>query len=404
MIIPIIATPILSRLYAPRDFGLLALFTSVVSILNYCNSGRYELAVLVPASDEEALEITIYTCILSTAFSILVLIAVLCFGAQISHFLGNMLIQRWLFLVPVLTITMGCYTAIRYFMLRRKYYVALSRLGVTQAVTDRAVGISFGFGHLLLSGAQILAYAVGQVTVTAALVNALLKDKETPRHKPSWGRMKELAIKYKNFPLYSMPADTINGVGRQLPVLMMTTFFGPAIVGYYNIATRVYGMSTGLISATVGDVWRQQASAAFSQTGSCRSLWIKTFKRLAILALVPGIPVALFGPAIFAFCLGKEWRTAGHYAQILSPFIMLGTFASPLSIVLNIAGKQRYDLIWQVFLFLINGAALYIGAIRKSPEMALALYTTGYSLMYLVYLRMSYVYSEGTPPSLGDTP
>ena len=52
--IGILITPILTRLYAPEAFGTLALFTSITSILSVIACMRYELAIMLPESDEEA--------------------------------------------------------------------------------------------------------------------------------------------------------------------------------------------------------------------------------------------------------------------------------------------------------------------------------------------------------------
>ncbi len=46
--IPIAISPILTRLYTPEDFGVLALFTSLVTIFSVISTGRYEFAIMLP--------------------------------------------------------------------------------------------------------------------------------------------------------------------------------------------------------------------------------------------------------------------------------------------------------------------------------------------------------------------
>lgn len=55
--IPIANTPILTRLYTLADFGLLALFVAVTSILGSIANGRYEMAIMLPKKDEDAINI-----------------------------------------------------------------------------------------------------------------------------------------------------------------------------------------------------------------------------------------------------------------------------------------------------------------------------------------------------------
>ena len=55
--IPTAIVPILTRVFTPRDFGLLALYGSIVSILSVVVTGCYELAVRFPKRDDEAKQV-----------------------------------------------------------------------------------------------------------------------------------------------------------------------------------------------------------------------------------------------------------------------------------------------------------------------------------------------------------
>lgn len=50
--IPIAISPILTRIYTPEDFGIFALYMSVVSIVSVVATGCYELAIMLPKKDE----------------------------------------------------------------------------------------------------------------------------------------------------------------------------------------------------------------------------------------------------------------------------------------------------------------------------------------------------------------
>ncbi len=52
--IPIAIIPILTRMFSPEDFGLLALYAACVSILGVVATGRYEIAIMLPKDDEDA--------------------------------------------------------------------------------------------------------------------------------------------------------------------------------------------------------------------------------------------------------------------------------------------------------------------------------------------------------------
>ena len=50
----LLATPILTRLYSPETFGLAASFISIVGLLSVVAGLRFEQAIPIPDSDEEA--------------------------------------------------------------------------------------------------------------------------------------------------------------------------------------------------------------------------------------------------------------------------------------------------------------------------------------------------------------
>src|SRR5690554_2501445 len=53
-IIVVLTSPLLTRLYGPEAFGFYALFASITGILGVIACMRYELAIMLPKTDEEA--------------------------------------------------------------------------------------------------------------------------------------------------------------------------------------------------------------------------------------------------------------------------------------------------------------------------------------------------------------
>ncbi|MBE0641239.1 MAG: oligosaccharide flippase family protein, partial [Bacteroidales bacterium] len=47
-------TPLLTRLFDPSDFGVFALYTAIVSTLGVVAAWKYELAIMLPAREEDA--------------------------------------------------------------------------------------------------------------------------------------------------------------------------------------------------------------------------------------------------------------------------------------------------------------------------------------------------------------
>ncbi|MAE10064.1 MAG: translocase, partial [Candidatus Marinimicrobia bacterium] len=99
--IPIAISPILTRIYTPEDFGVLALFISITTILGTIANGRYELAIVLPKRDNNALELTALSIIITMGFSLLLVILVILFHDPLLSYLNNDRFSFWLYLIPL---------------------------------------------------------------------------------------------------------------------------------------------------------------------------------------------------------------------------------------------------------------------------------------------------------------
>jgi O-antigen/teichoic acid export membrane protein len=393
--LPIATAPILSRMYGPREFGLLATFVACSSIMSIFATGRYEIAILLPREDKDARGIVDLAIALTAIVSVILALVLFPLRSSVSQLFSSPDLSHWLFLVPVMVLLTGVYQSLNYWFNRRERYrrLAVNRISrSTCTVVAMLVLGRMGF----TAGGLIVGTVIGQAFATATFAYQWRRGREYLVSSASFRHSRAMARRYKNFVIYSVPGDTINGLTQQMPVLVLGSFFGPGIVGFYNFTQRVLSGPEALVAVAVGDVYRQRAAFDFAHQGNCRALWLKTFKVLLLLSVPPFLLLALISPAAFAFCFGEEWRTAGEYARLLVPFFMLSFTASILSRTLHVAEKQRQDLLWQVGLVIVVLAGVVVGGLRGSPTLSVLLFSLGYSMMYGIYLLMSFRYSGGT--------
>jgi O-antigen/teichoic acid export membrane protein len=177
----------------------------------------------------------------------------------------------------------------------------------------------------------------------------------------------------------------------QLPLLMIGARHGALAAGLFALTQRVLGAPIALLASSVLEVFKRQSVHDFQTQGNCRDAYRYTFKALVLLGIGPSLVLLLFSPQLFAFAFGENWRAAGELAQILAPLYFLNFIASPLSYVFFVAGKQKIDLVWQVALFAMTlSVFLAPGTLQQS----VLWYAIGYSLLYIVYLHMSYQCSQ----------
>ena len=137
--------------------------------------------------------------------------------------------------------------------------------------------------------------------------------------------------KFSKFPKISLPADSINMIAAQLPILIIATRFGAEIAGLLAMTIRVLGAPLGLLGRAVLDVFKRHAASSFRERGECESEYIKTFKVLMRSSIVLAIFLSLLSEPFFAFAFGEQWELSGTIAVWLLPLFALRFVASPLS-------------------------------------------------------------------------
>lgn len=389
--IPLAISPILTRIYSPNEFGLFALYMAVVSIATVFVTGRYEHAIMLPRSDRDALHITVLTLMLSIVSCIILMGLVVIFNIQIAGYLGNLNLSPWLYFSPLSILLMATYQSLNYWNNRKAKY---RRLAINRALQSGGIAAGqLGYASVGASG-LVLGQVTGQILATTAMASIVCREDRGRIHKLNFLRIKTLAKKYINFPKYLILAHGLNTATGQLPILLLSSFFGASTAGLFALTQRVSGGPIALIAGAIGDVFRQEASSAYNTQGNCVDIYIKTLKNLLMISVIPFFVFGLIAPELFAIVFGKEWRIAGEYAQILMPKFLMDFIAGPMSVMFMIAERQRMDLLWQTVLMAISFASLWIGFLYSDVLLALIIYSSGHCLMQVINISMTFAFSK----------
>lgn len=86
--IPLIIHPFLRRIYSAEDFGALAVFLSLFSMVTIVASLRYESTIVLPKSNIESINILALTFFISIVFNVLLFIILFLFKNEIVQLIG----------------------------------------------------------------------------------------------------------------------------------------------------------------------------------------------------------------------------------------------------------------------------------------------------------------------------
>ncbi|PKM27014.1 MAG: hypothetical protein CVV09_03225 [Gammaproteobacteria bacterium HGW-Gammaproteobacteria-13] len=393
--LPIMLSPILTRLYTPEEFGVFALYGSICAILAVLVTGKYELAIIVPRHDGEAINLVAVTVMLSMVVSLILLGVVVVWGEMIAGFLGHLEVQSWLYLIPFSTLILGCYYTLNFWVNRRSRYKNMAISRVVQSGVGSAMQLAVGLSRGGLFG-LILGQLLGQVVSTLYLATSLPRDERNLFRRVTLKRMRCVACRHIGYPKFMVPGQAMSVGATEMPLLLLTVFFGAGVAGFYSLAQRIMAAPLSLVASAVGDVYRQQAAGQYASRGECLDVFIGSFKRLVMFAFFPILPVLLFGPWLFAFIFGDAWRAAGEIASLLSILVFFQTLSSPLSSTVLLPGWLYLDFVWQFARLCTAGLVFYISDYAEvGYNVAIGAHVAAFSCLYLLHSYFQYRAARG---------
>jgi O-antigen/teichoic acid export membrane protein len=178
--------------------------------------------------------------------------------------------------------------------------------------------------------------------------------------------MAEQATLYRNFPrinaVHAM-SDEFKNVGLNATILYA---FSEAIVGFYSMTYRILHAPLTLIGSSISQVFYQKAAEMHAHGQSMTALIKTTVRKMLLIATPLFLAILFFGPVMFEWVLGKDWRIAGVYCQYLTPWMYLNFAIAPVLQVSVIMNKQgEYFIVSLIHNVLVLGAILIGGFVFK---------------------------------------
>ena len=391
----ILIAPILARLYTEDNFGVLTLYMSITTILSTIVTGRYELAIMLPKKEKEAINLTMLSIIISLIISVFVFIILLFFNQFFTTLLKTPEISVWLWFIPLNVALIAVYQSLYYLSNRKKYYKTMAVSRITKNTGVAGIGIIGGVAKTGNAG-LILSRLIGDFISVISILTTIFKKDRNKIKNLSVKKMKQVAIKYKKFPTFLIFSHSIGKINSEIPTFIIKAFYSLGMLGQYSWAYRLIEMPTAIISRNMGDVFRQQATDNYHAKGEFKQIFVKTVKNLFLVAIIPLIIFWFIAPYLFSFILGEEWQLAGYFARILSIATFFSFVITPIDKSALIVGNTKYIFFWHILRFILNIASFFIiKRFNLEIEKYFTMLVIINIIMYLIELFVCYRFSLG---------
>lgn len=349
--IPLLISPILARVYTPDDFGLLALYMSIFSVISVVATGRYELAIMLPKNKVDVVNIVVLSVLIAFFISALLFIIIQVFNDFIVDVFGNPDLSGWLYLIPVSVLLAGFCQTLTYWNNKIINYKVLVASRVSQSGATATAQLTLNHGGIV-PGGLIVGSLIGQLIAFFVIGQRSWKSISSLFSSVTRTGLLENLKKYRKFPLFSSWGALVNCTANQMPVFIIAKEFGGNVVGMYSLVYKVLNMPITLIAGAVTQVLFQKIVTI--NQNSPKKLYMYVVKVSAVLIAIVFpfvVSMFLFGESLFVFVFGVAWSEAGRFAPILSIAIAMRFVVSPLSAVLLLECNVTKGVIWQLIYF-----------------------------------------------------
>jgi len=388
--IPIAISPILTRIYTPEDFGVFALYMAIASIIAVVATGRYELAIMLPKKDEDAINIVALSIIISFFVSLVSLMIVFIFNAQITHLLGNPEISDWLYFIPMTVLLTGIYQSFNYWSNRKKQYKRLATSRVIQSGTTATTNLGMGFNGFGSSG-LILGGVLGQAVATAILGKLIWKEDNHRLNQLKKLKIFALIKKHKKLPIFNLPNAIIDGFRLSGISILIAKFFTTATLGQFSLAWKMVQTPMSLIGGSLSQVFFQKVSS--SKKSDLHRIVIKFILQASIVAAPIFLLIYFFAVDIFLFVFGENWKLAGEAASVMTPWLFLNFMSSPMANIFIVLNKQEVVLLVSV-IYMILPISLLVFLNTLGFIKVLLIITIAMSIILILYILLTLYYTK----------
>ena len=140
----VITLPILSRIYSPADFGVMAAYASVIAIMTEFSGFRYHLAIPLPKHARYANALACLSLLIQIVMIFALAIAFFIGGNELLKMLSLESLIRYKYLIPFGLLAIGVYNILSQLAIRESLFQALGKTKILQTFSGLIVKMVMG--------------------------------------------------------------------------------------------------------------------------------------------------------------------------------------------------------------------------------------------------------------------
>ncbi|WP_054637830.1 lipopolysaccharide biosynthesis protein [Thalassobacillus sp. C254] len=213
-------TPIITRLYGPEAIGVLGVFMAMVLVVSPIAALNYPYGIVLPKSVSDAKGLIRLSLYISLGLAIISAIILALFNKSIVSLFQLEGIEPFLYLIPLIILFSGFLQVTRQWLFRTKQFRITAKVEFLKALVLNSSKVGIGWFYPVAAVLVILTtlgIAFQALLLLVGIKRSNLKHESKDNEESL--KLKELAKKYRDFPLFRTPQAFIHSISNNLPVL-----------------------------------------------------------------------------------------------------------------------------------------------------------------------------------------
>ncbi len=363
-LINLVVMAFLARLLNKEDFGILAISSVLLSLINsFTTSGIAEYVVFYKGDDQQQRVNAAFW--LNLWLSLAVAIAIIALGPFWAEWYGSEKIYP-LLLILLIHFFFDMSTTVPRALLRKELafrsIVAISGVAMSVAAIGKVLAAFAGFG--------VYSLAIPQAIASPFLAYVFF-------WKTGWRpSFNSFGLSYYK-PIFNYTRHLIGGRFLSKMVnegdnLIVGKWIGLEGLGVYALAFQLANLVSGNVVTTVGEALMPAFSKMRNEQKRMKEAYLKMVRNLGYISFPLHTLLILFAEPIVTIFYGERWLPAVLPLQLMSIFALARSISSPTSTLFNAMGKPHISFWFLVAFSPMFLVSIYLGSFYGVVGVAVA--------------------------------
>lgn len=380
-IVSVLMVPIASRIYGAELYGDLAVFTSAAAICASILGFGLAPAIMVEETDYESMQaykvavnLTNVLVVVAAVFAIIISPFVQLIKLSLPYVVGIVLLAFYI-------MTTNQINMLYAWLNRKERYNVLLFNPIISPFVNNGLVIVLG-----LAGFKNVGLYVGVIVSQFVTLIHMFRHMDKMEYRLKIRDIKPIVQRNIDFILYQYPASIMNNLVGNLPVQILSIYFGNVVVGYYSMAMKLLNIPANIISSSMSRVYFKEVADVHHSGGNARAYTFKLCKIVMAIFLVPIICILVLGNWAIPLFLGVDWIPSVDYIKIMAIWNLFVIGTNCTSGFASIIGKQKINMLISAAKLVVLPTVMVIGSMWfANPYATLVSYVVSYALINTVY-------------------